>query len=193
MKHLGTVSCEGGPLLISDAIYVRAWRGIDDDGSDYERACQAIDAEATATAMIPVDGKNCLLWDFGGPGTADAIELKTDSICFVRSWPTDPLKPFLATDYGLSKDLAAFEPAGPAIEVPSSWIAVLWATESGAAIKDKDLWSSEAHRPSGPLSVSGSALVIPVPAGPYSCYSDEIDVPAGHATRLFVWKNNEQA
>lgn len=73
-KLLGTVSSEDGPLLVADANIIRLWRGIDEGGADYKRACET----PGNGASITLGGGNGLVWDMGGPGTTDVLR-KSDS------------------------------------------------------------------------------------------------------------------
>ena len=71
MLSVGHVDSEGGPLLIGATSALGAWRGVEDDGADHERACRIFDRDpALEGGLIEVGDQQALLREMGGAGTA---------------------------------------------------------------------------------------------------------------------------
>jgi hypothetical protein len=79
------VSSEGGPVLVADFEALRRWRGAFHDSGGYDRACEALGANTLAE--IQVGDRRAILWDIGGPGTADIVVVSPSHISIVRIWP----------------------------------------------------------------------------------------------------------
>src|SRR5579871_680659 len=90
MKYLGAVSSEGGPLLLADARLARDWRGSDEDGSDYARACDLFAGEERPGGPISIGQGQGIVWDLEDAGTADVFRVETGRIVLVGAWLDEP-------------------------------------------------------------------------------------------------------
>jgi hypothetical protein len=57
LEEIGHVSGEGGPLLLADLITVTSWRGVEEGGKDYERACDLL-AEGSGGEGCAIAGRD---------------------------------------------------------------------------------------------------------------------------------------
>lgn len=73
MKLIGAVSSEGGPLIFLNSSEASDWRGIEDGGDDYRRACALFEANpAPEGGLLGLrGGGQALLWEMGGGGSAE--------------------------------------------------------------------------------------------------------------------------
>ena len=144
-QTLPYINSEGGPILIGDCQRMRLWRGIAEDGSDYDMACQATD-----TSNIGVIDDTAIAWDFGGPGTADILS-DAGSLTLLRYWADHDI------EEGECRQLEAqikFEQTDVRLSIPSGTILLLWATEDGRTITEID---GDSGYPEGDFSMGGVA------------------------------------
>src|SRR5262245_48458057 len=89
MRHLFSLNAEGGPLLLCDALEVRAWSGAD-DSSDWEQLCAAFDGEPGAQGLLWSVGRGCgIAWEMNGAGSADAFARDDGGLVLIRAWVDD--------------------------------------------------------------------------------------------------------
>jgi hypothetical protein len=176
LECLGSVSTEGGPLLLSDLDSVGDWTG--SDGGDYDRACRLLDSQAQG-GEIMVGRHTGLIW--GVPtGTTDIWRLDTAKFVLVRGWldsdsQADQLRDLALIPRSVSVPLGR-------LAVLSGWLVIAWATENGAGVARV----SPADGLPLDLSVGGSALVARIAAGQYSCSQDEVRKDAATAIRCWI-------
>lgn len=158
MKSIGTISSEGGPLIVADLDNARLWPGLEvlpaglDDGL----------GEGELREVL-CDGRPYLLWDIGGSGTADVFQ-DTHAVLLVRAWlEMNPAEDSLAREAEMISDFAQCREASvpqtsiATLEVPSSRIAVWWAWESGDIL-------AEGKQGEGFTQQATNAVVVPVRA-----------------------------
>lgn len=173
------VSSEGGPLLIADFEALRSWRGAFHDSGDYQRVCDTLGADTFADLS---DGSHqALVWDFGGPGTANIVLVNPQHISIVRLWPDGSW-----TDHECQQAviLAATERFGSQelaqVVIYSSYLLALWAPEDmsagGAPIGDSGV-------PDG-LSIRDGGAYVSVPSGRYSVTACEWQAGSYDVTKL---------
>lgn len=182
MKIVGSVSSEGGPFLLADAVAVRAWRGAAEGQADYEQLCDRL-AQAGPTWGCPLRIGECaaVVWEAEGEGTADVLVAAPDSLLLVRGW-------FDGDWTAATMKAAAVTPGDGqtlgTVEISRGVLAILWAPEEGASITDADV-ARGAGEPSE-LAISGSSLLVPLPSGRYECFADQVHVDQGSALRCFM-------
>lgn len=168
-------------MILGDVSVIRAWE-VQEDGSDYERACELLELNSEG-GPIEVGSGTAMLWELFGGGIAD-IWLTKHGILLVRSWLED------ATDDAAAAELAALPPNSPQdmgdIRVDSGTLAILWAPESGLACQSISLPPGLAEEPSGDLSMGGTGLLLGVSQGTYSCFHDEVTSARGQARRCHL-------
>ncbi|SRR5579884_548095 len=186
MEALGTVSSEGGPLLLADAQVAAAWQGVEGNGSDYERACKLFaQNEHLPGGPISIGQEQGILWELGGAGTAHIFCDSTDrlSLRLVRGWLHSPrdTNAVLALAAVPLRDTIGLG----SLKISSGVLAILWAPESGEWISTLPI--PESARPAGPMSVDGAGLLVHLPQGCYICLYDEVQLEDGqHARRCHL-------
>src|SRR5215470_11302259 len=91
LEDIGRVSGEGGPLLLTDLITVTSWRGIEEGGKDYERACDLLgEGPGTEGCAIAIGRETGVVWEIEGGGTAGVFRRGQDYAIVTRIWPEDP-------------------------------------------------------------------------------------------------------
>ena len=184
MNHVGFVSAEGGPLLVGSAKVIEKWRGIEGGSDDYERACRLFDETPEKQgSVIDVAGHSALVWETGGPGTADVFQAGPGELLLVRAWLQDP------DDVVALRELAML-PAQRAqmgsIAVSDGCLVILWATESGECVTRS--CDSAVDRPAGEMASEEAGLIVPVTPGSYVCSHESVESRLGNARRCrLVW------
>jgi hypothetical protein len=184
---LGTVSSEGGPLLLADARIIPDWSGVGADGTsvDYERACSALDAVPPRDgAFIAVGAGHALVWELGGPGTADVFRKSDVELVLSRGW----YEPATFSDE-TCRALASVPRSGQAkvigeLDVASGTLVILWAPESGACVESTEVPPDGI--PTGKLSMGGTALMVAVRPGRYECIHDEVEAAPAEGRRCHL-------
>jgi hypothetical protein len=137
LVEIGQVSGEGGPLLLVDWKTAPAWRGIEDGGTDYERACAAVNEEPLVEGrVIAVGWGSGLVWEMEGGGTADVFRRGSDYVVVSRAWlgaPDDREAP-----RRLAEAITADRTQIGELAIRSGVLAVLWAPEDGRAFESLD-------------------------------------------------------
>src|SRR5215831_14567820 len=87
LVQVGHVSGEGGPLLLVDWKTALGWRGVEDGGRDYERACALFNEKPLVEGLvIEVGGGSGLVWNMEGGGTADVFRRGSEYAVISRTW-----------------------------------------------------------------------------------------------------------
>ncbi len=173
------VSSEGGPVLIADFEALRSWRGAFHDSGDYQRACDALGT--AALTEFHVGNHRALVWDIGGPGTADIVRVSPTHISIVRIWPDaswtedDCERTVIssATERFGSEQLAQ-------LSIYTGYLLALWAPEDMSA----------GGRPSGDsgipddLSIGDGGAYVRVPSGRYSVSACEWQTGVYDVTKI---------
>ncbi len=186
-RPLGTVSSEGGPLLIADAETAQNWRGFDEDedeeNGDYQLACDALDAVPSSPGVaLKIGDANFVVWEMGGSGVADVMRISASEIMIVRTWldegnglpTTMELVAFPASERSHFADLT----------VHCGVLAILWAPENGSCILPADITEIEdCQEPSSDIAINGSSLLVRLSNGNYSFFHDEVELETGESAR----------
>jgi hypothetical protein len=116
LEEIGHVSGEGGPLLLADLITVTSWRGVEEGGKDYERACDLLaEAPGGEGCAIAIEGGTGVVWEMEGGGTAGVFRRGQDYVVVTddTSGTSEVLQlpaPLCATpksaEVGISRDVA---------------------------------------------------------------------------------------
>lgn len=187
VKYLGYIDAEGGPIIVVDLNLAPLWRGTDDDGEDYRRACEFFDANpAVEGGAISIASGTGTIWELNGAGTVDIFEVGNNCLTIIRPWldapqhePSDQILPRLA-EAKLVDPIELTE-----LEVPSAEIVILWAAESGIGAKSI-IGEKMVRRPTEGLSLDTGALIVPTKAGKYTCLHDTVTVAGSEARRLHL-------
>lgn len=173
----GTVSGEGGPLVIADAVDLHNWSGA--EGSAYELACAFLDEPGNEEGgSLMVENSKFLLWELRGGGTADLFKVGEDCYLIVRIWPHGPYA--ASTEFAeVPRNLDSLYLG--TIHVRSGFLGVLWAPENGNCIR-----KIEDGRPSGDMALDDGAWVFQCPPGQYSFWHDELRMVVGNSRRCWV-------
>lgn len=193
MQYLDNVDSEGGPFLIADAEVARAWRGSEEGGADYERACRVFeDTPDLPGSQISIGQGLAIIWDTEGAGTADVFLGKRNYIVIVRAWLDDQ------DDSDEMETISALAelPMNEAMQIglltiTSGVLAILWSPESGGCIEDLDV--DESERPTGEMATDSSGLLVKIAKGSYSCLHDEIETAGASARRCHLVKQKRLA
>lgn len=183
------VSSEGGPILLADAIVAQSWRGIDEDGADYDRACLCFDNDPQLQGVpIQIDESYGILWEMQGGGVAAVFRMPNDSIVIVRSWHN--LDDYISVD----AELAALPMINPILigklAINCGTLSLLWATENGECLGDINV--DDHTRPSGDMSVGSAGFLVKVNNGLYTCYHDFVETSSGIGRRLHIKRISER-
>jgi hypothetical protein len=179
LMPLPNVSSEGGPVLIADFAALRSWRGAFHDSGDYERACDAL-GNATLTEL-QVGEHRVIVWDIGGPGTADIVRVSPTHISLVRIWPDAS---WTEADCERTMISAATERFGPVqsaqLSIHSGYLLALWAPEDmstgGGPLGDSGSLSS--------LTVGSGGAYVRVPSGRYGVSACEWQTEVYEVTKI---------
>ena len=180
MRHLFRINAEGGPLVCADARLARQWRGIENGGRDYERVCAMLTQSAEPPGVVfEISGGTAAAWEMGGGGTADIFAMEPgDTIRIIRAWTdidsTDIFTELAGADGGNQTIIGT-------IKVPTRYLAILWATESGELIPERI--EGDIQRVRG-TSTEKSAYVMRVKNEMYRCSHDEVEIGDSRAIRL---------
>lgn len=183
MQVLGSVSSEGGPLLLADALAVRSWRGAAEGSTDYSRLCEALDRAGPSWGLSWKLGDcDTVVWEAEGAGTADVLRPSPSSILLVRGW--------FDGDWEAATLDAARVPRGQEdllgeLEILCGVLAILWTPENGTCVTDADVARGSGEA-TGDVAISGSSLLVRLPPGRYTCHADQVEVGQGSALRCFV-------
>ena len=173
------VSSEGGPVLVADFEALRSWRGAFHGSGDYDRACRTLGA--ATVAQIRVGSHEALLWDIGGPGTADIVLVSPTHISMVRIWPDASWSGEECEQAIVS---AATERFGTDVlaqlSIRSGYLLALWAPE------DMSLGGTPSGAFGVPddLSIGDGGAYIRVPLGCYSVTACEWQTDTYDVTKI---------
>lgn len=181
---LGTVSSEGGPLLLVDAASAGAWSGI--DGADYDRASTLLDEPDHADGgEIAVGQAMGVLWEQGGAGTAYVFRVR-DRIALVRWWGPNPD----AEPSGELLDLPAKEQHRLGeLRLSTPRLLILWATENAGEVLG--LPAPPAGPAVGDLSVAGAGFVADFGPGRFDVVHESFDGPDGPGRRCWLTRRSD--
>src|SRR5262249_7107315 len=117
-------------LLLADLITVTSWRGIEEGGKDYERACDLLEeGPGTEGCAIAIGGETGVVWEMEGGGTAGVFRRGQDYAIVTRIWPEDPDD---TRTFRVLAEVAAADIARIAeLSIASGVLAILWAPEDG--------------------------------------------------------------
>ena len=175
IKHLGTVSTEGGPLLLADLEDLRLWGGT--DTNDYSRANEVLDRQAVPPgAVLSLGANTALLWDMP-TGTADVFRRSVCEIVIVRAWTSDEDKVTYVASLPSEKAVVIGK-----LNVRSGFIGIVWATENGSDI----VKGSPADGQAIGFAVEQSGMIAAMPAGLYTLYHDEPDLSLARGRRCWL-------
>lgn len=182
MRYVGSVSAEGGPLLLIGSEAAPSWRGV--EGADYDRTCALFDAgELKEGSAIDVGGHQALLWELEGAGTAHVFAA-VRGWTVVRAW----LNEAVPDEQGALKSLASLPSSHPRVlgrlDLSGQSILLAWATENISAIGA--LPQSPGEVRSRALAVGGSALYLGKGQGTYDVLHDTCGTEAGSCRRMIV-------
>lgn len=184
MFHSGTVSSEGGPLLLADAIAVHSWHGASEDSSDYERVCLLWDDLNIPGFTIEIGEHQGIIWELGGAGTADVFCTEDGTIHLVRAWLRESRD--MASIHALAElPIHTVDPFA-SLRIGCGRLAILWAPESGECILPEDVNGTGNKPPSGDLSINGAGLVVSLPNGDYTCLHDRVELNGQKALRCHI-------
>ncbi len=172
--HVGSVSSEGGPLILLDAQVVRGWSGI--DGADYERASSLLDRAPDALGgEISVGSSSGVLWQ-PSAGTIDVFRVG-DGFALVR-WlgPGEPSASLLGLPATRQEILGRLRLADRLV--------VLWAAENGGDIDGLPVPQPGPAR--GALAVEGSGLIAACSPGLFEVTHEAFSDATGRGTRCWI-------
>ena len=173
--QVGIVAAEGGPLVIGDSNALREWRGIEEGGDDYRRACEVfVPTEVEGGTALTLRGERVLVWEMRGGGVADVFRVHEDEVRIVRVWTdTDgPVDVAVATMVGSESTILG------EVDIPSGLIVVMWATESAEGVAEVGEGQLD-----GDFSVGNAALAVRCRPGRYRAVHDSIVGDFGQGRR----------
>ncbi len=185
MTQVGYINAEGGPLLVMDASVALLWKGVDEGGIDYKRACALFDKSPTIEGGdIPIGKTTGMVWEMKGPGTANIFT--NSHLMIIRAWLVDP------TDNAAVRQLAehpvlALSELGQ-LTVSTGMLAILWAAENGKCIQTSA--DPPSGCPTGATTFETAGLVLKVKKGNYKCQHDQVETIAGKARRFHLLKKD---
>jgi len=153
--QLPYVSSEGGPILIGDFDDLRYWNG--NDSTLYTRACLV---EEFSVMPIEFNGKNGLVWDFSGPGTAFLLKSGEIEAVFLKYWSDAELPDNSILDLFES---GRGRVATASVSVKSGAVLVVWAAEDARRVVPPE---AGLGRPKG-FAIDGSGYLIQLAVGRY--------------------------
>jgi hypothetical protein len=183
MKVLGSVSSEGGPFLLADALAVRSWRGAAESSTDYTRLCEALDRAGPTWGLTWRLGDcDTVVWEAEGAGTADVLRTSPSSLLLVRGWFDGDWE---AATLAAANVQRGKEDLLGEIEIRCGVLAALWTPEDGTCVTEADV-ARGSGEPTGDVAISGSSLLVRLSSGRYICHADQVEVGQGSALRCFV-------
>jgi hypothetical protein len=181
LQHVGTVSSEGGPLLVLDREALPAWGGI--DYGDFERIGTWLDEHpGTPGYEAAVGAATGLVWDLGGAGTADVFRSAPDRLVLVRAWVTGDDEALVAE--AAARPVTGGGTAAGGLTVGSGPVLVFWPVDRGPEIElPADAADGD---PIALPSMDGAALAVTLPPGRYAAHHDEVAADGVRARRLVI-------
>lgn len=169
-----------------DANCLNNWQGLETPELEILGNTENLDNFST---ILNIGACSILLWDIGGPGTADLFG-DDGNLILVRVWLDDES---LDENDNILKisNIARFETKNNSfmgiIPVESGILCVLWVEESGIGVDatppetDTKTWVPEESQ-----WMSGAGRFVRVVPGKYACYTDELEGDDFNATRLHM-------
>ena len=181
IKRIDYVSTEGGPLLFINWSVASEWKGVDQDSSDFDRACDIFDSNQNLKgAEIEVGEDKGIVWEIGGPGTGIVFRKSVDQLVIVRPWLEDP-------EDEQSIERMAELPSTHPVQIGQldivAGLVILWAAENGQCIKDMNNISY--GRPTGSMCIDSAGLIVFLPEGRYLFLHDEVN---DSSSTSFSWR-----
>jgi len=173
------VSSEGGPILVADFDTLCSWRGAFHDSGDYERACQTLGA--ATLAQIQIGSHQAIVWDIGGPGTADIVVASPSHISIVRIWPDASWSDEECEQAVVSAATERFGTEERAqLSIRTSYLLALWAPED---MSSGGIPLGE-HGVPDDLSIGDGGAYIRIPPGRYSVTTCEWQTGTYDVTKI---------
>ena len=172
---VGTVSTEGGPLLLADRSAVGGWTGT--EGNDYDRLCRRFDDGEPDAIQVDELGVQALAWNVP-TGTTEVWRVGPNSIALCRVWLDQTVqhgRELAGLPFSQTTRLGS-------LSVLSGWFAVFWATATGDDLVSK----SPADGQRLDLVVGTDGLILALRPGNYECVADEVAASSGSARRCLV-------
>ncbi len=166
-------------MLLADFDALRSWRGSFEEPGDYDRACEALGDGSLA--QMEVGTSRAVVWDFGGPGTADIVHVSPAHVSIVRLWPDDS---WTNDDCEQAAIAAATERFGAnelaRLSIHSGYLLALWAPEDMSAGGNP---SGESGVPDD-LSIGDGGAYVQVPVGNYTVTACEWQTDVCEVTKV---------
>lgn len=172
---IGTVSTEGGPLLLADRSAFGGWTGT--DGDDYDRLCRRFEIGEPDAIQLDDPRVQALAW-FVPTGTTEVWRVGPNSIVLCRAW----LEPTVHDGHEMASLPFSQTTRLGSLSILSGWFAVFWATATGAEVVSRS--PKDGQRLD--MAVGGDGLIVALDPGDYECWADEVAVSSGSARRCFV-------
>lgn len=127
LKFLGTVSTEGGPLLLVDPLHLNDWTGA--EGGDFDDVCAFLDNHPESVGLsVTLGDRSAVIWDMGGAGTADVYRVGSNQLALHRRWPDSP------DGFDSGPRLPESGRELGRLDVASGQVLVFWSVERGSGI-----------------------------------------------------------
>lgn len=149
------ISSEGGPFIIGDLNILSLWRGVSEEGTDYESACETV-GDSCVAEMVVGPG-NAVIWHTGSAGSA-ALMPMGNQISLMHYWADDFLPPEVLTDC-LNRSAGSLVDSGISLSFPSGCLLAAWAPED---LRTCVVTGETQGEPDGDFSVGGSVLFLRV-------------------------------
>jgi len=166
-------------VLLADFDDLRSWKGAFHESGHYERACETLGD--TSLTQIQIGLREAIVWDIGGPGTAEIIQVSATHISIVRIWP-DPS--WTENDCEQAVISAAVERFGDKelarLSIRTGYLLALWAPEDMSAGGNP---SGESGIPED-LSIGDGGAYIRVQTGSYSVTACEWQTDVCHVAKI---------
>ena len=155
------------------------WKGAFHKSGDYDRAFEILGSNTVA--VMTLGSHHVIVWDIGGPGTADIVVVSPEHISIVRIWPDGTWTDQECEQAVISATTERFgsEELGQ-IVIHSGYLLALWAPEDMSAGGSP---VGESGIPAD-LSIGDGGAYVRVPSGCYSITACEWQAGTYDVTKI---------
>jgi hypothetical protein len=173
---------------LADFEVLRNWRGASGSSVHYQAVCELL--ERGNPAMMTFGGGEVVVWDFGGPGTADIVLIDESRLSIVRIWPDASWNEEETEAAIIASATAQFDSSEVAhLTIDSGYLLVLWAPEDASEFATPH---GAAGVPNG-LSIGDGGAYVRVPSGRYAITTCEWQSENFDVTKLDLQRTNHAA
>ncbi|OGO53975.1 MAG: hypothetical protein A2V84_08715 [Chloroflexi bacterium RBG_16_70_13] len=167
-EFVGSVSTEGGPIIVGDADLLVTWHGALGPGDDYGRLVERIPDDPRPNGIaVELGGASAFAWTI--PTGSVEVWRQAGRVTLQFAWYPSST-PTLTQRLGLLNRPGTQSQWLGRVEIRTGWMGIIWAAEDVAEMRP---WAHvDGEISSGATSDSG--VILKLNAGVYSASQDEV-------------------